>query len=164
MTTYDAENLLFDIKGILTSNLNTKIAAIEAEKIGAGFVSTNLAPVDTMKGYFEQSWSDAMLNINPAIFYGIEETTAEGQGPATKELYKIFVEIVLVDNGMDTLTKNRIHRYARAIKEVFQENYDRLPPAGKIKIETVRPTSFKLDLNSSEEVKVGGVSLTVAIA
>jgi hypothetical protein len=171
MAKFDTEDLLTNVLAIMTANLNTKIAAIEAEKVARGFVATGLLPVDatigadgTPNGYFEQTWSDKILNINPAIFYGIENIQAQGAGPATMERYTVFVEVVLVDSGMDALTKNRIHRYARALKEVFEENYDKLNSAAQIKIETVRPVSFKLDLNSSEEIKVGGISLTTSLA
>lgn len=161
---YDCESLLANIKSILVANLNTKIAAVEAEKIAQGFAATGLASIDTTNGYFEQNWSDKILNINPAIFFGVEDIKTEGIGPGTKKIYKIFIEVILVDSGMDALAKNRIHRYARAIEDVLQENYDKLSSSSQIKIETVVPISFKVDLNSSEEIKVGGVSLTTVLA
>lgn len=171
MPKYDTETLMKEVLSIMTTNLNTKIASIEAEKIAAGFPTTGLKPVDatigadgTPNGYFEQTWSDKILNIDPAIFYGIEETAATGIGPMTEQRFKLFVEVVLVDSGQDDLTKNRVHRYARALKEIFEENYDRLSFGNQIKIETIRPISLKLDLDTSEVLKVGGVSITTAIA
>lgn len=166
MTRYDAESLLKDVKAILVNNLNTKVAAIEAEKIAVGCGASGITAIDTAKGYFEQTWSDKILNINPAIFYGIEDIAAEGMGPWTSETIQIFVEVILVDSGIDPLqlARNKILRYSRAIKEVFQENYDRLPMGNQIKIKTLRPIAFKLDLNTSEEIKVGGVSITTALA
>lgn len=171
MAKFDTESLMTNILAIMTANLNPKIAAIEAEKIAAGAPATGLKPVDatigadgTPNGYFEQTWSDKIININPAIFYGIESIQAQGMGPATMEKYGVFIEVVLVDNGQDSFTKNRIHRYARALKEVFEESFAGLQSAAQIKIETVRPVSFRLDLNTSEEIKVGGISLTIALA
>jgi hypothetical protein len=161
---YDTENLLHDVKAILVANLNTAIAAVEAEKIAMGLPATGILPVSTSAGYFEQSWSDDILNITPAIFFGVESIGTEGIGEATIRTYKLFVEVVLVDSGMDKLGKNRIHRYARAIEDVMQNNSNKLPSASTIKIETVRPISFKLDLNSSEEIKIGGVSIMTALA
>ncbi len=157
--TYDIENLMQTLKGLLTSNLNAKIDAIEAEKVAGGFPATGLAHISS---YHEQNWSDSILQDSPAIFFGVEEIAAQGVGPSTSEKYKCFFEVVLLDHGLDTLAKNRIYRYSRAIKEVFQDNFSAVP--GTIKIETVRPISFKLDLNSSEEIKVGGVSLTATLA
>lgn len=164
MAKYDLENLLADIKSILVANLNTAIAAVEAEKIAQGLPTTGLAAVDNSSGYFLQNWSDAILNITPAIFYGVEDIKATGVGPATIQEYRIFVEIVMVDSGMDVLGNARINRYSRAIKDVLESNYDRIPSAAKTKIETVRPISFKLDQNSSETIKVGGVSVMTALA
>lgn len=161
---YSVENLCADIKSFLLNDLNTMIATVEAEKISQGLPVTGLLPINTSYGYFFQNWSDSILNINPAIFFGIEEIAAQGMGPATQETYKIFVEIILVVSGADTLGNIRILRYTEAIKRVLQNNYDRIPSASKIKIETVRPRSFILDANTSEEMRVGGVSLTTALA
>lgn len=163
MLKYDVENLLADLKKILVANLNTAIAAVEAEKIAQGLPATGLLPIDTTLGYFEQTWSDAILNITPALFFGLEEAQAVGIGPATSEKLKFFVEVIVLDSGMDVLTKNRVHRYSRALKDVMEANYDRIPSSSKIKVETVRPIAFKLDLDSSEEYKVGGISITTSI-
>ena len=164
MPKYDIETLLSEVKAILVANLNTQIAAVEAEKVAAGAPATNLKPVDVTDGYFEQSWSDKILNINPAIFYGVEQIQAIGTGPATGEVIKVFVEIVAVDTQEDVLMGRRINRYSRAIKEVLEANYDKLSFGNKMKIETVRPISWRLDADTSEEVRVGGVSLITAIA
>jgi hypothetical protein len=158
---YDTEQLLSDIRALLVAKLNTKIAAIEAEKIAAGAPNTGLLAV---AAYVEQNWADVNFTINPTMFYGIEDMQSNGIGPASSMTYKIWAEVILVDSGMDVLGKNRIHRYARAVREVFEENYDRLPIGGKILIQSVVPLSFKLDANSSETIKSGGVSLTFAIA
>lgn len=165
MPKYDAENLLSDVKAILVANLNAAIASVEAEKITQGLPATNLKSIDTTLGYFEQSWTIENLNIKNAIFYGIEENQATGIGPATIEAYKVFIEIIHCDSGMDKLGIKRVLRYTRAIKDVMEANYDRFQTtSNKIKIETVRPTSFKLEVDSSEEIRVGGVSIIMAIA
>lgn len=174
MPKYDAENMLSDLKTILVNNLNAAIAAVEAEKIAQGLPATALAAIDLTAsatnpsgyvGLFEQTWSFENLNVKNAIFYGIEDNQAQGIGPATMEAFKLFVEIITVDGGNDTLGIKRLLRYTRAIKDVMEANFDRFPTnSNKIKIETVRPTSFKLEADSSEEIRVGGVSITMAIA
>lgn len=162
---YDVENLLSDIKSLLVANLNAAIDAVEAEKVAMGLPATGLAHIDPSTSYYEQNWSDQILMTSPAIFYGVESIHAESaSGAVTSETYKIFVEVVYADTMVDTFTKNRIHRYARALRDVFEQNFDRTPGGSRIKIETVRPIAFKLDLNSSEEIKVGGVSITTALA
>lgn len=162
MSSYDIEMMLDDIEVLLKATLNVKIAAIEAEKTALG-IPVVLDPV-AATSYFQQNWSDNILNEAPAIFYGVETIQATGIGPATIEAFKIFVEIVMLDNGMDDLGKRRLNRYARALKEVFQENFDKLPWSNKTIVETVRPISFTLDGNTSEEMRVGGVSIATALA
>lgn len=159
---YDVEMLLDDIEALLKSKLNTKIAAIEAEKTTLGKAVGLDAINDAC--YFQQSWSDKILQQTPAIFYGLENIQTQGVNAGTLEVFKIFVEVVLVDSGQDSYAKTRIHRYSRALKEVFHENYDKLPFGNKTNIETVRPLSFTIDENSSEEIKVGGVSIITVLA
>lgn len=162
--TYDIESLLADVKKILVCHLNNHIAAIEAEKVQAGFVATNIQPVDPDNGYIEQSLADVPININPCLVYGVDDIGAVSQNAATAQTVKLFVAIVIVDNGMDTLAKNKIHRYTRAAKEVFEKHFDRIRSASLLKIETFLPVSFKMDENSSETMKIGGVSITTSIA
>lgn len=163
---YDAEDLLDTVLGIMTdgSALNNKIAAIEAEKTanGKGLTPT-LAPVAS-GSYYLQSWSEKILNTNPAIFYGIEEVRSEANGPVIAKTYTIFVEIILVDSGMTNDGSKRINRYARALEEIFAAAFAPAVAQGQVKIDQVRPMAFKLALDSDEEIKVGGVSLQMSLA
>lgn len=160
---YDSENLLFDIKALLVANFNTYIDTKEAEKVSQGLPATNLAHVDTTNGYFEQNWSDKILNMNPALFYGIDSIVAEGIGPTAKQMYKIFVEVIFVDTQVDALSTQRVHRYTNALLDLFKANYDQIRSMSRIKIEALKPVSQMLELNSSESVKIGGVLLTTAL-
>lgn len=162
--TFDGEDLLDSVLSMVQTGISAKLTAIEAEKIAKGKGVSGGLPVPEASAYTRQTWSNNILNHSPAIFYGIENVQAEGVGPATMEKFTVFVEVVMVDSGMDTDTSSRIMRYSRALKEIFQEGFAEVAETGRIKIETVRPVSFKLDQDSSEEIKVGGVSLTVALA
>lgn len=162
--TYDGEDLLDSILDIVQTNITTKLLAIETEKIAKGKGVSGGLPAPESTAYYRQTWSDKILNHSPAIFYGIEDVTTEGIGPATIESFKVFVEVVITDSGMDTDSSNRILRYSRALRECLQEKFDSVAETGRIKIETVRPVAFKMDQDSSEEIKVGGVSLLVALA
>lgn len=164
MSKFDVESLLTNIKAILVANLNTKIAAVETEKVAMGAIVTHIQPIDPAAGYIEQSLSD-LTNIQAqTIFYGIEHIDAVGVGPTTSQKFKCFIVVLLVDTRNDTLAKYKIHRYTRAIKEVFEDNYDQLFSSSQIRIETIAPISFKLDENTSEEMKVGGVNLYTSLA
>ncbi len=161
---YDGEDILDDVIAMVQAGIEAKLIEIENQKISKGKGIEGGLPPPALAAYFRQTWSDKILNYSPAIFYGIQEVLADGVGPVTMEKFKIFVEVILVDSGMDTNTSNRILRYSRALREVLQERFDAVADTGRIKIETVSPVSFKLEVDSSEELKVGGVSLTVAIA
>lgn len=171
---YDIENLLKDVNALIAANINAAIDAVEAEKVAQGLPASGIQHIDLTastsnpsgyNGLFEQSWSPANLNVKDAIFYGVEEIQTQGMGPASIQTIKVFVEIIHTDSGNDTLGLKRLARFSRAIKDIFEDNYDRFPvTSNKIKIETVRPISFKLDTDSSEEIRVGGISLTMAIA
>jgi len=161
---FDSEDLLDGIEQIMLSDLNTRISAIEAEKIAKSKgLSPTLAAVDATS-YFRQSWSEKILNISPAIFYGIEDVKAVSNGPAVSKQYSVFVMVVYFDNGMTNDTHRRISRYSRALEEIFRENFASYSEMGLLKIETIRPLSYKLEEDSSEEMKVGGVSLTMTLA
>ncbi len=125
--------------------LNAKILEVETEKIA------------------KSTWSDKILNSNPAIFYGIEDVATVSNVGAAAKSYRIFVEIVLVNSGQTNDTSKRINRYARALEELFSANFAPAVGFGQVKIEQVRPISFKLELDSSEEIIVGGISLTMTL-
>lgn len=158
---YDIEQMLDDIEVLLKAHLSAKLDEIEAQKTALG-KPVGLPHIDD-KAYTQQTWSDKMLQYPFSIFYGLEDVQSQGANSDTLENYKIFVEIVLVDGGNDDFGLPRLHRYTRAIKEVFEENFDELPWGNKSNIETVRPISFKLEEDSSEEIRVGGVSIVTGL-
>lgn len=164
---YDSEDMLDDILKAMVQDgaLNARIAAVEAEKVAKGKgLDPTLKPIlDT--SYHLQSWSDKILNSSPAIFYGIESVATNDGGPgAAAETPTVFIEVVMVDSGMTNDAAKRILRYTRAIKDLFSEFFEQTPNSARIKIETVRPQSFKLDYDSSEEIKVGGISVVIPLA
>lgn len=160
----DIESIVKEVRGILDSKLNTKISEVENSKASEGAPLPGGLAIIHPEAYYEQSWSDSIINRAPAIFYGVEDVQATGIGPSTIEVVTLFVAIILVDSGMDVHTSKRIHRYSRALKEVFQENYDKFASSGQFKIATIRPESYRLNLDTSEEIKVGGVTIQTAIA
>lgn len=167
MARFDAEDLLDGVLQIMTENdaLNTKIAAVEAEKVAKGKgVSPTLAQVSS-DAYHLQTWSDKILQKNPAIFYGIEDVSNVSSGAHVNAItYKVFVEVILVDNGMTNDYAKRLQRYSRALEELFAEQFKPAMNVGTVEIEQVRPIAFKNELNTNDEVLVGGVSLKVTIA
>ena len=125
MAKFDSEDLLLGILQIMTTGLNTKVAAIEAEKV-AKSPTQGLTPTlasFASNNYYLQTWTDKILQNSPAIFYGIEDVqTLDGAGVAAKT-YKVFVEVVYVDSGQTNDAHKRISRYSRALEELFEENF-----------------------------------------
>lgn len=160
----DVEVIIDAIYDILQANLNTKIAEIDAEKTAGGKgLDTVLAPIDTA-AYFLQSWNDAILNYHPAIFYGAEILPTI-DGPIAGIKATLFIDVIYQDDGnRNNDTWRRVNRYTRAVKEVIEANAGAIPGASRLKVETVRPESFRLAVDSSEEIKVCGVSITASFA
>lgn len=163
---FDSEDLINMVASIMQTGgaLNAQIAAVDAEKTANGQqITPALAAVDS-NAYFPQTWSDKILNYSPAIFYGIEDNKAvDGGGGVTAKIYQCFVELVFTDNGQQTDGWKRIARYSRALEELFQKNFAPVIAASTISIEQIRPIAFKLQLDSSEEIKVGGISIKMTL-
>lgn len=161
---FDAEDLLDSVLAMMTDGgaLNAKIAAVEAEKTTAG-KQIGLEAIAS-DAYYRQTWNDKILNHVAAIYYGIENNQTIGTPGATAIQYSVFVEIIMADSGNDSNIVNRILRYTRAIQELFEEKFGAVAEFGKIKVETVRPISFKLENDTSDDVKAGGVSITMTLA
>lgn len=160
---YDIENALEDVKKIFTTKFNERVTAISNEKAAAG-VPIELPLVDMTNGVYEQTWNDGILNHKVAIFYGIESSTANSVGPATALTYKVFVDVVTTDSGQDKFGIKRVHRYTRAMREIFEENRHRFKVQSNLKIDAVNPFSFRREEDSSDEIRVGGVLLTLDLA
>lgn len=160
--TLDSEILVDTLKEILLADLNTKIAAVEAEKVALSKgVSGGLLPVPAA-AYFPQTWDDKILLFKPAIFYGVEEIEPIAIQGVTAQKVELFIDVVLVaSQNLEDDTWRRVNRYTRAVKEVMEANVRKLNSMGgnSVTIKTVRPATFRLGLDNSEEIKVGGVSI-----
>lgn len=162
---FDGEDLMNLLASVMQNNgaLNVQITAIETEKATKGQSLTPGLSAIADGSYYPQTWNDKILNSNPAIFYGIEDVDSLDGGGTTAKTYLCFVEIILIDSGQTNDVWKRISRYSRALEEIFENAFDAAAEAGKVKIKQVRPISFKADMDSSEEIKVGGISISVSI-
>jgi len=162
---FDAEDLIDSIKEIMTDGgaLNLAIAAVEAEKVAKGKGLDPTLKAVAADAYFPQTWDDKIRNISPAIFYGIEDVqSVDGGGPVAKT-YRVFVEVVFADSLILADGWKRVARYSRALEDLFSATLGGVQGFAKIQIEQVRPISFKLALDSSDEVKVGGISINLTL-
>ncbi len=103
------------------------------------------------------------MQKSPAIFYGIQDIAAvDGGGGVVAKTYKIFVEVVFVQNAARPDAHKRLCRYVRAIEEIFESSF--APALGhRVKIESAMPLAWQLENDSSEEVKTGGIILTITL-
>ena len=162
---FDCEDVCAMLLHVMTNGgaLNAKITAIEAEKAAKGLTLVPVLSSVASDAYYEQTWTDKLLNSNPAIFYGIEDVQTVDGGGAAAKTYKCFVEVILVDPGQTNDFAKRINRYSRALEELFISALGAAPEVGTIKIDTVRPIAFKVQVDSSEEIKVGGISISITL-
>lgn len=162
---YDSEDLLDDVLDVMVGGgaLNARVAAIDAEKIAAGKPLDPVLKPFADDAYYCQAWSEKILNNSPSIFYGIEDITTVDGGGAVAKTYKLFVEVILVESVGAIDSSKRIARYNRALEELFVEFFAPSKNHGAVKIETVRPLSFKVAGDSDDELKVGGISISVSL-
>lgn len=160
---YDLEDLLDSVETLLKANLNTKITAVEAQKIANGKGLGGGLPTVDDSAYYRQSWNEKILNDPVAIYYGVAGISPTDGGSDMAEVVKIFIEVVVVDSGQDNDTHKKIFRYSRALKEVAKEKFGNLGLASQVRIEQIVPFSFT-DVGTSEELKVGGIQITTSLA
>jgi hypothetical protein len=163
----DIEDVLADVLSVMTtgSALNNKIAEIEAEKVALGVgLSGGLAAIPS-NGYFLQTWNDRPLNVNPAIFYGVEDDQVNDVGSggmAQADTYRIFISAIVIDNGMSNDNVKRVFRYSKALRQLFSSQAAKELQRLNMEISLVKPTGFN-DINTNEPLKVGGIELKVTL-
>ena len=157
MAKHDFEEILNSIKSIVSDKFNAKLTSITTEK-GDSIV---LPPVEA-NAYFLQSLDEAAANFDPFIAYGIENIESTSLGPHTAEKITMSVVIVLADNGRNDI--NRImFRYSRALKEIFEENWQIHNSSSKINVNRSTVVPFEA-LDSSATYKAIGIEIEVTLS
>lgn len=154
---HDFEEILENIKTIMTSNFNTKLTEITTDK-GDSIV---LPTVDS-SAYFLQSLDEAAANFDPFVAYGIDTIETVSIGPHSSEKIFISAVVVLSDNGRDNINKI-MFRYSRALKEIFEENWKIDASSTKINISRSTVVPFQA-LDSSATYKAIGIEIEVNLA
>lgn len=154
MAVYDIEQLLTDIKTILVDNLNVKITAINTEKND----SITLDSIES-SAYFMQGMDGPQTNFDPFVYIGVTDIKGEeGLMSYTATLLDIAVAIIVADEGQDVEMWKRMFRYQRALREVFEENFDFKAGTVKLSVRSQVPIEIQL-LNNSYSHKAIGVTL-----
>lgn len=139
MARYDIENFLSDLVATCKAKLNTKIADINAEKGDAITVAT--VPDEA---YFFQALNKAKAAPYPVfMFYGLEDPETDGLGPYTSESYEIYFIVVVKDTAENEIYLTKLLRYARALKEIFEQNFSKNPWGIKLKVSSLSPVGFE---------------------
>jgi hypothetical protein len=153
---YDLEQFITDVQTLCAAQLNTKIAALNSEKND----SIVLASIDS-SAYVVQSFDAETVNWNPFVFIGVNEIKdmSEPIRGASATDVKVVVAIVLEDASVDVQVWKRMFRYGRALKEIFEDNFDGIGRSIKLSVQSQVPIELPL-LNDSFTHKAMGVMLS----
>lgn len=158
MAKYDTERFLEDIKAILTSKLNAKFLEIDTEKAD----TITLKPVGSTS-YFLQGLNERAANLDPFVVYGYEPGDTKSIGSSSAQDILVSVVIVVSDHGSD-LMNTQMLRYARALKEVFEENWQMVEFSTKLRINELEPINLKLDADGDNQYKAVGIQILTNLA
>jgi len=156
---YDTETFLRDLETVYKANLNTRIAAINAEK--ADF---NINNINANAWYFQNMNSD-IFSYDEFIVWGLSKPpdVEVFQNDNYLKIVKVFIEVVIPDAG-ETSTENiiwKLLRYTRALEEVAFKNFDKFQGVAKTSVESLLPTSFELD---GKMFRSSGISISAAMS
>lgn len=157
MAKTDFEDILAGVKTIMVDDLNAKTAAITAEK-GDGIV----IPDVESNAYFMQSMNDRAANFDPIIVYGIEDIENTSNGPQNAEKIFISAVVLLTDNGRENINEI-MFRYSRALKEIFEDNWQKLKSSDRIVVNRSTVVPFTA-LDSSATYKAVGIEIEINLA
>lgn len=164
---YDVEDLVQDIETLLKASLVTKITALEAAQVAAGLPAaweSPAVPAIDADAYFQFGWTNESLNKAVGVGIFIAEQSSVGEGPFTKQVYVVDVGVYVSGTNNDPLADRKLLRYSKALKELFETSWGQINSAvTREKLETIGPIEFRLNVNSSDDCKIAGVTLTCTL-
>lgn len=149
----DVETLIDGLITLIKSKLSTKLAEIDAEKNDG----VTLATIDNA-AYSDFGIPDNILNYDPFIWVVENAISGDSIGAHTAMEIEIFAAVVIADSGNDLSMGKRVRRYARAMKEVIEENFKL---QGTLEVKSMSPESYKL--RDEKFHHFAGVSINVSI-
>jgi hypothetical protein len=160
---YDVESLVQDIETLLKAKLNAAVAAVEAEQIAAGLPASDLLPVD-QDGYFQFDWTSDSLNKKVGVGIFVADQQTDGQGAYSSQRFVIDVGVYLSGTNNDRTATRKLIRYSKALRNVFEDRWTYMNSGfTKEKVETVGPVDFKLNVDSSDDCKIAGVTIACTL-
>lgn len=159
MAKRDLETIIFDLEALVKANLPAKLLAIDADK-GDGITLTQIPDA----AYFFQDLKQSDAAAYPAfISFGIEDPTPEGIGPSTSEATEIFFVVVLQGDGTPRDIYKKLLRYMRGLKEIFQENFDKIPSTSRLIVSSLSPVAIVAP-TTNWSFRAAGVKIRAVIA
>ena len=152
---YDIETYIAETLAMVQANLPAKIIEINAEKSDG----TEIKQVPDAD-YFN-STSAQIFNSDPFIYYGLTDIEAEPAGSKTIITITMNFEVVF-NNSNSGNTLEKVLRYSRSLREVFQENFMGSSKHSGYKVTELPPANAPL--NQGSDFKIGGVSIVSTIA
>lgn len=155
MANYDAETFFDDMLNLFQTQLDAKLAALNAEK-GDSLIKEAF-PDDEYLLNFNQ----IVMNKDTFVYFGfIDVANPETNGCSTSEAFKMFFSVATIGSDDETLEMKKILRYTRALEEVAQENSTKFQTS-TLEIETFKPAVEQFQ--ESNWWLVGGIHITGVI-
>lgn len=159
MAKTDIESVLGKVKAFLVANLNTQIAALNAEKNDG----ITLKTVDSTAYHLQYPQDRAEPNDPFIVYEEAGEPEIETNGANIATVHTVAITLVLADNGNDTQMVNRLFRYRRALKDLVVPNWTQIAGENKFTVRELLPTPPMKEMNTGFLARFVGIELSVAI-
>lgn len=162
---YDVELFLQDIEALFKAKLNAKIDEINLEKQNETTETRDNFDLQTIgDNFWYLQHLPTTWNAKQFIIYGVQDILLKEQQEdnAVQEM-KVFIEAAIPDRG-DRRYKSDIYknlRYTRALQEIAMENFDSIRGYGKLKIDTLTPTTIVI---GDKVLRSSGIVITASIS
>lgn len=146
------------VKAFMVANLNTKLAAIDAE-LNDGIT---LATIPSAAYFFDYLGAE-IANFPVFVLYGAQPEAGARSGHMIATKLTIPIAVVLTDEGNDLNILRRLLRYQRALKEIFELQWNREPGALTFEVVNLAPYEIKL-LGREQPDRIMGIQLETHFA
>lgn len=144
MAKRDLERLIFDLEALVKANLNTKIAAIDAENnaVLAAQDQVTCPLLDTNAFLFQDMTQADAAGFPVFVFFGTESPQTNSVGPGTANICEFFFIVVLQNDGSPRSSYIKLLRYVRALQEIFESNFKKFPDASRLEVSGTDPVTI----------------------
>ena len=154
--TLDTELICDKLRDFVKAKLNDEIDLINQEK-NDGIILEQISS----DAYFFESLNDEAHNFDPFIFYFVDNTTTEVQGPSYAKSINIEFDLLIVDDG-DSHISRKLLRYTRVMEKVLAQSFNKVMPSNNAELETLDSIDVKLR-NSSKRHKCIGTRINFTV-